>query len=81
MSKRQSKDIKMLILKELNKKDLTFAQLERKINTGFRTIKTNCIELEKFGTIKITKRENHKATGRPYFVVSITKQGRKIINY
>ncbi len=58
---------------------LTLAQLERKINTGFRTIKSNCEELQEFGAVSITKEERHEATGRPYFIISITKQGKKIL--
>jgi len=80
MTKRGSQDIKKLILKILDKEgNLTFAQLERKLNTGFRTIKANCEELEEFGAVSIIKKEKHEATGRAYFLVSITAQGRKIL--
>ena len=80
MSKRGSQDIKKLILKTLDKEgSLTFAQLERKLNTGFRTIKSNCEELEEFGAVNIINKEKHEATGRAYFLVNITQQGRKIL--
>ena len=81
MTKRATRDIKMLILKTLNKEgDLTFAQLERKTNTGFITIKANCEELQHYSFVSILKKDKHSATGRPYFLVSITKEGKRIIN-
>lgn len=74
MSKRSSFDIKKKIL-ELVKSPKTFAELERKVNTGFVTIKENCEELEKFGFIKITKMNKHEKNGKPYFEIKITEQG------
>jgi len=80
MNKRGSNKIKKLILKSLDKKgDLTFAQLERKVNTGFRTIKANCEELRDFGSIKIARKLAHKANGRAYFVISITSNGKDVL--
>ncbi len=74
MSKRSSFDIKKKIL-ELVKSPKTFAELERKVNTGFITIKENCEELEKFGFVTIKKISKHSANGKPYFEVKITEQG------
>ncbi|HLC72674.1 MAG TPA: hypothetical protein VJH37_03770 [Candidatus Nanoarchaeia archaeon] len=80
MVKRPSKDIKKAILSVLNKEgDLTYAQLERKVNTAFVSIVDNCQELQTFGAVIISRKDKHKATGRPYFLVSITKQGRDIL--
>ena len=80
MTKRNVKEIKRSILRILDKEgNLTFAQLERKVNTGFITIKSNCEELEKFGAVSITKMDKHKATGRSYFLISLTKQGRELL--
>ena len=80
MKKRSVKEIKIAILKILNEEgDLTLAQLERKVNTGFLTIKSNCEELETFGAVSITKKDKHLATGRPYFIIGITKQGRDLL--
>lgn len=78
MSKRSSYEIKKKILLALKDKSLSYAQLERKINTGFRTIKSNCQELEQFGQVKIDKIK-HPATGRTAYIVSITKQGLKFL--
>ncbi len=78
MSKRSSFDIKKKIL-ELSKSEKTFAELERKINTGFNTIKSNCEELEKFGFIEIKKEKKHEKNGRPFFIIKITEQGRDFL--
>ncbi len=74
MLKRSSFEIKKKIL-ELSKSEKTLAELERKINTNFNTIKSNCKELEKFGFIKITKENKHEKNGRPFFKIKITEQG------
>jgi predicted transcriptional regulator len=74
MSKRVSFEIKKKIL-ELAKNEKTFAELERKINTGFNTIKSNCIELEKFGFVTIKQEKKHEKNGRPFFKIKTTEQG------
>lgn len=74
MNKRLSTDIKKRILVLIKSSSLTFAQLERKVNTGYRTIKSNCEELETFGFIKIEEKVNPK-NGRVSNVVSITGGG------
>ncbi|KHO55401.1 MAG: hypothetical protein QT10_C0001G0005 [archaeon GW2011_AR19] len=75
MSKRSSFEIKEKILKHLKSNPMSYAQLERKINTGFETIKSNCEELEKFGFVEIKKIENHERNGRFYFQIKITEKG------
>lgn len=80
MSKRSSQQIKKDILKVLmSGKSYSYAELERKINTGYRSIVMNCKELESFGTVKIEKLNKHEANGKPYFQVSITSSGREIL--
>jgi phage antirepressor YoqD-like protein len=59
-------------------KSASYAQLERKVNTGYRTIKQNCIELEGFEQIKITK-ITHPSNGKPSFIVKITNEGRTFL--
>jgi len=78
MLKRSSFDIKKKIL-ELVKSPKTFAELERKVNTGFITIKENCDELEKFGFVTIRKISKHSMNGKPYFEVRITEQGNNFL--
>ncbi|MBS3169203.1 hypothetical protein J4210_01860 [Candidatus Woesearchaeota archaeon] len=48
--------------------------LERKLSTGYRTIKANCEILERFGQVHI-KEQIHPANGRSSHLVSITSQG------
>lgn len=80
MSKRSSFEIKEKILKCLKSGSMTYAQLERKINTGFETIKSNCEELERFGFIEIKKIEKHERNGRFYFQLSLTSSGSNFLN-
>ncbi len=75
MSKRSSFEIKKDILNQLKSSSMTYAQLERKINTGFETIKLNCEELEKFGFVEVKKMNKHDRNGRPYFQIKINQKG------
>lgn len=75
MSKRSSFDIKKKMLMLLKSSPMTLAQLERKINTGFNTVKSNCEELESYGFIKVEKKEKHPKSGKPYFQIKITEKG------
>ena len=78
--KRSSQQIKKNILQILKAgKSYSYAELERKINTGYRSILNNCKELEVFGAIEIEKISKHEANGKPYFQVSITNNGREIL--
>ncbi len=79
MHKRQSYQIKEKILNVVKESPATYAQLERKVNTGFRTIKSNCSELEMFGQISVRKLEKHPSNGKPSFKVSITPQGLELL--
>ena len=78
--KRSSQQIKKGILQILKDgKPYSYAELERKINTGYRSIVANCKELETFGSVEIKKLDKHEANGKPYFQVSITANGREIL--
>ena len=80
MSKRSSKNIKKDVLKTLIAgRSYSYAELERKVNTGYRSIVSNCKELESFAAIKIEKLHKHEANGKPYFQVSITSSGREVL--
>jgi len=80
MSKRTYNEIRKILLKTLEKESpLTYAQLERKLKTNPNTIRQHCKDLELFSTVKITKKTKHEANGRPYFIVEITSQGKKIL--
>ncbi len=73
--KRSSYEIKKRILSVVKEKSATYAQLERKVNTGYRSIKANCEELELYGQIEIKTIKEHPANNRPSTVVSITDKG------
>lgn len=75
MPKRSSIEIKEKILLCLKEKSYTYAQLERKIDTGYRSIKENCVELQYFGQANIETIGKHPANGRVSYQVSITLQG------
>ena len=77
--KRPTKEIKQKVLFVLRENPATYAQLERKVNTGFRTIKSNCKELELYGFLTIKEMGKHPANGRPSFSVKITLEGMEIL--
>ena len=78
--KRSSQEIKQKILQVLKDgKPYSYAELERKVNTGYRSIVLNCKELEVFRAVTINKISRHEANGKPYFQVSITSEGRDIL--
>ena len=74
MPKRSSYELKKEILLAVKEKPATYATLERKINTGFRTIKNNCQELKEFGQLEI-KEVKHPSNGKPASIISITTEG------
>ena len=76
MSKRPSYQIKKQILHKIKEKPASYAELERKVNTGYRTIKLNCEELKEYDFIQIEKIID-PANGRPSNVVKITEKGLK----
>ena len=78
MPKRSSYDIKRRILSVVKEKPATYAQLERRVNTGYRTIKQNCEELVNFGQVNV-ETEAHPANGKPAHLVSITEKGLETI--
>ena len=79
MSKRCSFEIRKKILQFIKEKSLTFAQLERKVNTNSDTIRKDCRELEFYKMISI-KQEKHPKNGRLSYKVSITKIGKEAIS-
>ena len=78
MPKRSSLDIKRQILSCVREKALSLAELERKINTGYRTVKSNAEELALFGNVRI-EAVKHSANGRRAYMVSITAQGIRLL--
>ena len=80
MSGRTSLQIKKEILSLLQDgKPHSFAELERKVNSNWQTIRTHCKELEIFNCIRIEQKESHSRNNKPYFEVSIKKEGLEIL--
>lgn len=78
MSKRDSFEIRKRIVKLLKESSLTFAQLERKVNTNSNTIKNDCEELKFYGLINIDEKI-HPSNGRKSYEVSLTERGKELI--
>ena len=76
--KRSPIDIKKEILSLLKEKGRSLRELDIKVNCGYRTIISQCEELEYLGIVKTTKHENNPKTGRPYTSVELTQYGKKL---
>lgn len=79
MGKRGSYEIKKQILMAVREKPASYAELERKVNTGFRSIKNNAEELSDYGYITVERIEHDPANGRPSFKVRLSETGRAFI--
>ncbi|MEK6900588.1 MAG: hypothetical protein AABX05_05675 [Nanoarchaeota archaeon] len=79
MPKRSSYQIRKQILLKVKEKPATYAELERKINTGYRSVKTNCEELSEYDLIEIETVGKHPANGKPSHIVKITEKGLKAL--
>jgi DNA-binding Lrp family transcriptional regulator len=79
MIKRKYEEIQDKLLMILREEPMTYAKLERKMNTGFRTVKMHVENLEKLGILKIDTIDEHPSNGRKSYKVSITTLGRKNI--
>lgn len=78
MPKRRSYDIKQTILLVVSEKPVHLTSLGRKVNTGYRTIKENCQELEELGLLDIQQQKS-PTNGRLSYVASISENGLKIM--
>ncbi len=75
MGKRSSYQIKKTILLQVQEKPASYAQLERKLSTGYRTVKSNCEELADYNLVKVETLAKHPTNGKPSHVVKITSKG------
>ena len=70
--RRKSLDIKRKILEVLKKeKELSLRELETKVNTNNKTIKTQIEELEFFNKIAVIKHKKNQKNGEPYTSVKL----------
>ncbi len=79
--RRNNDEIRKDILKTLvNKPADSYFQLTELIKTGFRTVKSNCEALGKYGFITIEKIPKDKSPSKKEsFRISITKEGIKFL--
>jgi len=64
----------------MNNKIMTYAQLEKKVNSNWKTIRAHCNELEVFDCIDSKEMKSHTKNNKPYTEVNITKKGIEILN-
>lgn len=80
MQSRNPLEIKRMILSLLSKdKAMTYAQLEKKTNGNWRTIRNQCNELEIFDCVEIVEMKSHKLNNKPYTEIRITKRGFDVL--
>lgn len=60
-------------------KSLTYAQLEKKVKTNWKSIRAHCQELQIFECVKIQEKQHHKINNRSYTQITITKKGQEVI--
>jgi len=78
--RRTAIQIRKEILKLLAKKgELSFRQMESKINTSTGTIKRQVEDLEALGFITITEHKSHPKNRKPYHTCRITEKGTEYI--
>ena len=72
MARRKALDIKKDILKILKEEgEMSLRDLDIKINTNSRTIRTQVEELEFFDKVVVAKHSKNDKTGRPYTSVKL----------
>jgi predicted transcriptional regulator len=77
MGKRAEYSIMQKFLLEVKEKEATYAELERSLNTGNRTVKKNATMLEALGQVSIRRIEKHPSNGRESYLVKISDHGLK----
>jgi predicted transcriptional regulator len=80
MSGRTSLEIKKLILDTLkDSKPHSYAELEKKVNTNWQTVREHCRELEIFDCVVIVNKPTHEKNNKPYSEITITKKGLEVL--
>ncbi|MDA3836412.1 MAG: hypothetical protein PF542_02205 [Nanoarchaeota archaeon] len=82
MTKRSTTEIKISILRTLtNTKDCSYGELERRINTNWKTIRSQCQELELFKTINISEDNRINITKNGQIIIKESKEKYPSKNY
>jgi predicted transcriptional regulator len=80
MSNRNPLQMKKQILSALmENKSMSYAQLEKKVNSNWQTIRSHCKELEVFNCIDVKEMKSHTRNNKPYTEINITKEGIVIL--
>jgi predicted transcriptional regulator len=79
MSKRSHYSIRNSIVLAVRDKEYLVSHLEKKMNTGYRTVRKICDDLALMGFVNIEKKK-HPSNGRISFSVSLTDEGFKFSN-
>lgn len=80
MPKRTSKEVRKAILEILKDGNPhSLGDLERKVGTNWKTIRTHCDDLLLFNAIIKKEYGKHDQNGRPYVEVAITKTGLELL--
>lgn len=70
--RRKALEIKKKILNSLKTKgEMSLRELETKVNTNDKTLKTQIEELEFFGRVVKIKHDKNRVNGRPYTTIKI----------
>jgi predicted ArsR family transcriptional regulator len=74
MKRRKALDIKRKILELLKEGEKSLRELETKVNTNYKTIRTQVKELEYFGLIEIVYYNKNRINGRPYTTIKLKEK-------
>ena len=73
--RRKALEIKKRILSTLKKHgEMSYRDLETKVNTNNKTVKTQIEELEWFGKVIVFKHDKNKKNGRPYTSIKLNSK-------
>ena len=70
---------KQILSALIENKTMSYAQLEKKLNSNWQTIRSHCKELEVFNCIDVKEMKSHTRNNKPYTEINITKQGIDIL--
>ena len=76
MSGRNALLLKKLILTVLEDGEPhTYSEIERKVGSNWQSIRNHCRELQIFKCITIERKQSHARNNKPYFEITIKKDG------
>jgi predicted transcriptional regulator len=79
MPKRPSYEIQRKILLAVREGTLKYSELERRLRTGYRSIKSNCEQLKDHEYVEVDTIAKDPANGKPSYPVKITPKGKDFL--